>query len=106
MVELYTTIRDMVKSQVSNLTTYTTNSKAYIGMGSVDNKKKSFAEFAFKREFISLEIEKPTDADLQMLGMEIEHNGSHDHYFKIIVNEESDLDKIVAAIVDSYEQLK
>ena len=106
MVELYATIRDMVKSQISNLTTYTTNSKAYIGLSSVDNKKKNFAEFAIKRDSLSLEIEKPDDAVLQALGEDIPYNGSHDHYFGISVTAESDLDKVVAAIVASYEKLK
>ena len=106
MVTLYRNICDMVKLQIPGLVTYTTSSKAYIGMGCANGKKKNFAEFALKREYISLEIEKPTNADLQMLGTEIEYNGSHDHYFKIIVNEEIDLDQVVAAIVDSYEQLK
>ena len=106
LVELYATIREMVRQRVPNLQTYTPNSKAYIGLGSEDSKRKSFAEFVVKREYLSLEIEKPTNEDLQKLGMEIEYNGSHDHYFKIIVNEESDLDQVVAAIIDSYEQLK
>ena len=106
LVELYATIRDMVGQRVPNLQTYTPNSKAYIGLGSEDCKRKSFAEFVIKREYLALEIEKPTDEGLQKLGMEIEYNGSHDHYFKIIVNEDSDLDQVVAAIIDSYEQLK
>ena len=106
LVELYATIREMVRQRVPNLQTYTPNSKAYIGLGSEDCKRKSFAEFVIKREYISLEIEKPTNEDLQKLGMEIEYNGSHDHYFKIIVSEDSDLDQVVSAIIDSYEQLK
>lgn len=106
LVELYGAIRDLVKQRVPNLYAYTTNSKQYIGLGSADNAKKSFAEVAIKREYLSLEIEKPTDVWLQDLGEEIEYNGSHDHYFRIVVTKDSDLDLIVAAIVDSYEQLK
>ena len=106
MVELYRNIRDMVQLQIPNLNTYTTGSKQYIGLGSEDVKKKSFAEFALKRDSISLEIEKPTDVNLQTLGEAIEYNGSHDHYFKVVVTKDSNLDLIVAAIVDSYSQLK
>jgi hypothetical protein len=106
LVDLYKTIRDMVQLQVPNLTTYTTASKAYIGLSSADNKKKNFAEFAFKRDSLSLEIEKPSDAALQTLGEDIPYNGSHDHYFGISVTAESDLDMVVAAIVASYEKLK
>lgn len=106
LVELYGTIREMVSQRVPNLHTYTPNSKAYIGLGSENSKRKSFAEFVIKRGYLSLEIEKPTNADLQDLGEEIEYNGSHDHYFKIVVTKESDLDTVVAAIIDSYEQLK
>lgn len=105
MVELYRTIRDMVQLQIPDLTTYTTNSKAYIGMSSADNKK-NFAEFSIKRDSLSIEIEKPDDAALQVLGAEIPYNGSHDHYFGISVTAESNLDLIVAAIVTSYEKLK
>ena len=106
LVELYRTIRDMVQTQVPNLNTYTTGSKQYIGLGAEDTKKKSFAELALKRDSISIEIEKPTDAKLQSLGETIEYNNSHDHYFKLVVTKESDLALVVAAIVDSYQQLK
>ena len=106
LVKLYRTIRDMVQTQIPNLNTYTTGSKQYIGLGSEDTKKKSFAELALKRDSISIEIEKPTDAKLQSLGETIEYNNSHDHYFKLVVTKESDLALVVAAIVDSYQQLK
>ncbi len=106
LVELYGTIREMVRQQVPNLYTYTPNSKAYIGLGSEDCKRKSFAEFVIKKGYLSLEIEKPTNADLHDLGEEIEYNGSHDHYFKIVVTKESNLDTVIAAIIDSYAQLK
>lgn len=106
LVDLYKTIRDMVRGQIPNLTTYTTASKAYIGMGSKDNKKKNFAEFSIKKGQLSLEIEKPDDAVLLNLGEEIPYNGSHDHYFGISVTAESNLDLVVAAIVASYEKLK
>ena len=106
LVDLYKTIRGMVQLQVPNLTTYTTASKAYIGMGSEDNKKKNFAEFSIRKGQLSLEIEKPDDAALLNLGEEIPYNGSHDHYFGIGVTAESDLDLVVAAIVASYEKLK
>lgn len=59
-----------------------------------------------KKGYLSLEIEKPVDTDLYDLGEEIEYNGSHDHYFKIVVTKESNLDTVIAAIIDSYEQLK
>lgn len=106
LVELYGTIREMVRQQVPNLYSYTPNSKAYIGLGSENCKRKSFAEFVIKKGYLSLEIEKPTNADLHDLGEEIEYNGSHDHYFKIVVTKESNLDTVIAAIIDSYEQLK
>lgn len=106
LVDLYKTIRNMVQLQVPNLTTYTTASKAYIGMGSEDNKKKNFAEFSIRKGQLSLEIEKPDDAALLNLGEEIPYNGSHDHYFGIGVTAESDLDLVVAAIIASYKKLK
>lgn len=106
LVELYGTIRERLKEHITNLYTYTTNSKQYIGLGSEDNAKKSFAEFMIKKAYLALEIEKPTNESLRELGEEIEYNGSHDHYFRIIVTKESDLDLVVAAITDSYEQLK
>lgn len=105
LVELYGTIREMVKEHIPDLYTYTTNSKQYIGLGSNDNAKKSFAEFMIKRSYLAIEIEKPTDESILDIGEEIEYNGSHDHYFKIVVTKESDLDVIVTAIVDSYKQL-
>lgn len=105
-VNLYITIRDMIEQHVPNLYTYTTNSKQYIGIGSNDSTRKSFAEVMLKTSYLLFEIEKPTDETLLELGKEIEYNGSHDHYFGIAVTKESNLELVVAAIVNSYEQLK
>lgn len=106
-VNLYIAIRDKIKEKVPNLYSYTTKSKQYIGIGSDNCLKKSFAEAMFKSSnIISFEIEKPFNEELLPLGTEIEYNGSHDHYFKIDVDIDSDLDDIVEAILNSYEQLK
>ena len=59
-----------------------------------------------KSGYLSIEIEKPTIESLLELGDEIEYNGSHDHYFKLSVTKDSDLNLVVSAIVNSYEQLK
>ena len=106
MIELYRTIRDLVQQQVPDLRTYTTGSKQYIGMGAEDIKRKSFAEFSLKKDFITIELEKPTDASLQSVGEELQYTGNHDHYFRVIVTKESNAKLIAAAIFDSYKQLK
>lgn len=106
MVALYKTICDKMRVQIPDLTTYTTPSKAYIGLCAGNSKKKNFAEFMIKKASIFLEIEKPTDVDLQDMGVELKYDGSHDHYFRIVVTQGSDLDMIVAAITESYTQLQ
>jgi len=107
LVDLYMLIRGKVIEKVPNTYTYTTSSKQYIGMGSNDNpKNKSYAEIKFKTNSIVIEIEKPTNIELQNLGSEIPYNGHYDHYFKIEATVETDIDAVVSAIVDSYEQLK
>ena len=106
MIELYKTIRDLVQQQVPDLRTYTTGSKQYIGIGAEDIKRKSFAEFSLKKDFITIELEKPTDASLQSVGEELQYTGNHDHYFRVIVTKESNAKLIAAAIFDSYKQLK
>ena len=105
-VALYNKIIELIKQQIPSLYTYTTNSKQYIGIGSKDNTKKSFAEVMFKSDCLSFEIEKPTETSMLALGEEIENNGHHDHYFKVSVTEESDFDGVAAVIVNSYKQLK
>ena len=105
-VSLYISLRDMIKEKIPDMYTYTTNSKQYIGIGSKDNTRKTFAEVVLKSGYIAVEIEKPTIESLLELGDEIDYNGSHDHYFKLTVTQESDLNLVVSAIVNSYEQLK
>ena len=75
-------------------------------MGAEDIKRKSFAEFSLKKDFITIELEKPTDASLQSVGEELQYTGNHDHYFRVIVTKESNAKLIAAAIFDSYKQLK
>ena len=105
-VSLYISLRDMIKEKIPDMYTYTTNSKQYIGIGSKDNTRKTFAEVVLKSGYIAVEIEKPTIESLLGLGDEIDYNGSHDHYFKLTVTKDSDLNLVVSAIVNSYEQLK
>jgi len=107
LVDLYMRLREKVFEKIPNTYTYTTSSKQYIGIGSNDNpKNKSYAEIKFKTNSIVIEIEKPTNIELQNLGSEIPYNGHYDHYFKIEATVETDIDSVVSAIVDSYEQLK
>ncbi len=105
-VNLYISLKDMIKERIPDLFTYTTNSKQYIGIGAKNITRKSFAEVILKSGYLSIEIEKPTIESLLELGDEIEYNGSHDHYFKLSVTKDSDLNLVVSAIVNSYEQLK
>ena len=106
LLNLYISLRDMLDKQIPEMFTYTTNSKQYIGIGAKGTTRKSFAEVVLKSGYLSVEIEKPAIDSLLELGEEIEYNGSHDHYFRLTVTQDSDLDLVLAAIVNSYEQLK
>lgn len=106
LVKLYASIRDEVLKKVSNSYIYTVSSEQYIVFGSDDNKKNSFADIKIYKNKILFSIEKPRKEEYQTVGSEIRKDGHHNHYFEIIVTGENDLETVIAAIVDSYEQLK
>lgn len=106
LVKLYESIRDEVLKKVSNSYIYTVSSEQYIVFGSDDNKKNSFADIKIYKNKILFSIEKPRKEECQTVGSEIRKDGHHNHYFEIIVTGDNDLEAVIAAIVDSYEQLK
>lgn len=106
LVKLYESIRDEVLKNVSNSYIYTVSSEQYIVFGSDDNKKNSFADIKIYKNKILFSIEKPRKEEYQTVGSEIRKDGHHNHYFEIIVTGDNDLEAVIAAIVDSYEQLK
>lgn len=106
LVKLYESIRDEVLKKVSNSYIYTVSSEQYIVFGSDDHKKNSFADIKIYKNKILFSIEKPRKEEYQTVGSEIRKDGHHNHYFEIIVNGDNDLEAVIAAIVDSYEQLK
>lgn len=106
LVDIYKIIRDKVLEKVSNSYIYTVASEQYIVIGSDDNKKNSFADVKISKKYILFSIEKPQQQEYQSIGVEIKNDGHHNHYFEIKVTEESNIEVVVAAILDSYEQLK
>lgn len=106
LVKLYESIRDEVLKKVSNSYIYTVSSEQYIVFGSDDNKKNSFADIKIYKNKILFSIEKPRKEEHQTVGSEIRKDGHHNHYFEIVVTGDNDLESVIAAIVDSYEQLK
>lgn len=71
-----------------------------------DIRKASFADVVIRRNRIVIWCEVPTNEELRTVGEQIPVDHHHNHYFKIICGDTTQMDQIVEAIVDSYNQLK
>jgi len=103
---IYNSIKTSIIERVDEFYSYTTGSKQYIGLGSKKNQKRSFADVSFQKEQVVLYIEKPKDETLLDLGTELQIDNHHNHYYRINIAQDMDLERIISAIIDSYEQLK
>lgn len=105
LVEYYNALSNLVKEKVPNSRESSTGSLQYAAWRSDDIKKSSFADFQIQSDRILIFTEPPKKQEYIDLGEIIPKDGHHNHYFKIIYNNER-IDEIVDIIIDSYEQLK
>lgn len=106
LVELYNKYKNQILKRIDGVTTYTTKSKAYIGFSVAGTSKKTFTDIVFRNNLIILWMEKPDVPELIDLGVEINYDGHHNHYFKIEVSSDENMEEVLSAIVNSYEQIK
>ncbi len=105
-VELYKQLYERLKLHIENIDSYTTKTKKYIGITAPNCKTKSFVDVMISTKSIALYMEKPTGTALLQLGAELSYDHIHNHYFKIEIFDNTNLDDVVSAICQSYEQLK
>ena len=106
MVEIYRTLFNAVVARIANAYASSVGSLTYAAWKTNDIRKASFADIIVQRNRIVISCEVPTNADLRTVGQEIPIDNHHNHYFKIICGNTAQMDQIVEAIVDSYNQLK
>ena len=105
LVEYYYALRDLVKEQVPDIRETSTPSLQYAAWRADNISKSSFADFQIQNERIVIFTESPGEATETSVGEEIPKDGHHNHYYRIIYNENA-VDEIAGIIVESYEQLK
>lgn len=105
LVAYYNALRELVKEQVPDIRETSTPSLQYAAWRADNISKSSFADFQIQNERIVIFTEVPDAAAELTIGEEIPRDGHHNHYYKIIYNE-NEVNEIVGIIVESYEQLK
>lgn len=106
MVEIYHTLFDAVIARIANAYDSSVGSLTYATWKTNDIRKASFADIIVQRNRIIISCEVPTNEVLHTVGEQIPFDHHHNHYFKIICGDMAQMDQIVEAIVDSYNQLK
>lgn len=106
MVEIYRTLFDAVSARIANAYDSSVGSLTYASWRTNDIRKASFADIIVQRNRIVISCEVPTNEELRTVGEQIPVDHHHNHYFKIICGDMTQMDQIVEAIVDSYDQLK
>lgn len=106
MVEIYRTLFDAVSARIANAYDSSVGSLTYASWRTNDIRKASFADIIVQRNRIVISCEVPTNEELRTVGEQIPVDHHHNHYFKIICGDTAQMDQIVEAIVDSYDQLK
>lgn len=106
MVEIYHTLFNAVVARIANSYDSSVGSLMYAAWKANDIRKASFADVVIRRNRIVIWCEVPTNEELRTVGEQIPVDHHHNHYFKIICGDTAQMDQIVEAIVDSYNQLK
>lgn len=106
MVEIYHTLFNAVVARIANSYDSSVGSLMYAAWKANDIRKASFADVVIRHNRIVIWCEVPTNEELCTVGEQIPVDHHHNHYFKIICGDTAQMDQIVEAIVDSYNQLK
>ena len=104
LLTYYNALRDLVKDRVPDARESSTKSLQYAAWRSDNISKSSFADIQIQNDRMLIFTEIPSNAEA-VVGEEIPKDGHHNHYYKIVYNENS-VDDIVEIIVESYQQLK
>lgn len=104
LLTYYNALRDLVKDRVPDARESSTKSLQYAAWRSDNISKSSFADIQIQNDRMLIFTEIPSNAET-VIGEEIPKDGHHNHYYKIVYNENS-VDDIVEIIVESYQQLK
>lgn len=102
MVQMYTALRDNVLKGCADLEVTSTASKGYLTFYAANHNRNSFANISISSSRIRVLIKEPIDESLRSLGQNI--SGNYNFHFDISVDDNSDLQLVADAIIDSYHQ--
>ncbi len=105
LVAAYRTLFEAVSARIPNAYDASVGSLTYAAWKANDIRKASFADVVIQRNRIVITCEVPTSETSRAVGEQIPVDYHHNHYFRIVFDG-TQSDKIVDAIVDSYNQLR
>lgn len=105
LVAAYRTLFEAVTARIPNAYDASVGSLTYAAWKANDIRKASFADIVIQRNRIVILCEVPASEAARAVGEQIPVDNHHNHYFRIIFDAVQ-IEQIVEAIVDSYNQLK
>lgn len=105
LVAAYRTLFEAVTARIPNAYDASVGSLTYAAWKANDIRKASFADIVIQRNRIVISCEVPASEATRAVGEQIPVDNHHNHYFRIIFDAVQ-IERIVEAIVDSYNQLK
>lgn len=105
LVAAYRTLFEAVTARIPNAYDASVGSLTYAAWQANDIRKASFADIVIQRNRIVISCEVPESETARAVGEQIPVDNHHNHYFRIIFDAVQ-IEQIVEAIVDSYNQLK
>lgn len=105
LVAAYRTLFEAVTARIPNAYGASVGSLTYAAWKANDIRKASFADIVIQRNRIVISCEVPASEATRAVGEQIPVDNHHNHYFRIIFDAVQ-IERIVEAIVDSYNQLK
>lgn len=109
LVAAYRTLFEAVTARIPNAYDASVGSLTYAAWKANDIRKASFADIVIRRNKIVISCEVPASEATRAVGEQIPVDNHHSHYFRIFFDAVQDavqIEQIVEAIVDSYNQLK
>lgn len=105
LVTAYRTLFEAVTARIPNAYDSSVGSLTYIAWKANDIRKASFADIVIQRNRIIISCEVPSNEAVRAVGEQIPVDNHHNHYFRIFFDT-AQSERIVDAIVDSYNQLR
>ena len=105
LLAFYNTLKDLVAKRLPDIRESSTKSLQYAAWRSDSINKSSFADIQIQSDRMLIYTEIPQNQEYASVGEEIPKDNHHNHYYKIIYNNDN-INEIVEIIVESYEQLK